>query len=138
MKQHEIFKKEFRTIRSYFSGVGTILGAGIYALIWQAASSSGNALWLSFLIASIVASFTALSYAELSSMFPRSGAEYEYVKNAMGEKIAFVIGWLIIFSGILSAAAVAVGFANYLGVLLNVSQLYASIALVILYHLYFS
>lgn len=125
-------KRNLGLLEVTFSGVGTILGAGIYALIGQAASSSGNALWLSFLIASIVASFTALSYAELSSMFPRSGAEYEYVKNAMGEKIAFVIGWLIIFSGILSAAAVAVGFANYLGVLLNVSQLYTSIALVIL------
>ena len=69
-------KRNLGLLEVTFSGVGTILGAGIYALIGQAASSSGNALWLSFLIASIVASFTALSYAELSSMFPRSGAEY--------------------------------------------------------------
>ena len=125
-------KRNLGLLEVTFSGLGIILGAGIYALIGQAASSSGNALWLSFLIASLVASFTALSYAELSSMFPRSSAEYVYVKNAMGDKIAFTIGWLIIFSGILSASAVSVGFANYLGTLFNLPQIYASIALIII------
>jgi len=125
-------KRNLGLLEVTFSGLGIILGAGIYALIGQAASSSGNALWLSFLIASLIASFTALSYAELSSMFPRSSAEYVYVKNAMGDKIAFTIGWLIIFSGILSASAVSVGFANYLGTLFNLPQIYASIALIII------
>jgi basic amino acid/polyamine antiporter, APA family len=128
----KILKRNLGLLEVTFSGLGIILGAGIYALIGQAASTSGNALWLSFLIASLVASFTALSYAELSSMYPRSSAEYEYVKNALGEKIAFTIGWLIIFSGILSASAVSVGFANYLGTLFNLPHIYASIALIII------
>ncbi|MGZ7043302.1 MAG: amino acid permease, partial [Methanobacterium sp.] len=66
-----------------------MLGAGIYALLGDAASLAGNAIWLSFIIASIVAAFTALSYAELSSIFSSSAAEYEYVKNAMGKRIGF-------------------------------------------------
>jgi APA family basic amino acid/polyamine antiporter len=128
----KMLKRNLGLLEVTFSGLGIILGAGIYALIGQAASTSGNALWLSFLVASLVASFTALSYAELSSMYPRSSAEYEYVKNALGEKIAFTIGWLIIFSGILSASAVSVGFANYLGTLFNLPHIYASIALIII------
>ncbi|MDI6725004.1 MAG: APC family permease [Methanobacterium sp.] len=112
------------------SGIGIILGAGIYALLGEAAPLSGNALWLSFLISSTVAAFTALSYAELSSMFPSSAAEYEYVKNAMGERIGFVIGWIIIFSAIISASTVAVGFGNYLGVIFNIPSIYSAIVLI--------
>ena len=73
-----------RTIskNSIVYGLGIILGAGIYALIGEAAGIAGNSLWLSFILAAAVASFTALSYCELSSMFPRSAAEYTYVKHA--------------------------------------------------------
>jgi len=52
-------------------GIGIILGAGVYAIIGKAAGVSGNSLWLSFLIASIVSVFTGLSYMELIPMFPR-------------------------------------------------------------------
>ena len=51
-------------------GVGLILGAGIYVLIGSAAGIAGNMLWLSFALAATVASFTALSYAELAALFP--------------------------------------------------------------------
>jgi APA family basic amino acid/polyamine antiporter len=99
------------------SGVGIIFGAGIYALIGVAAGEAGNAVWLSFIISAVAALFTALSYAELSSLYPRAGAEYEYTAEAAGEYLAFVVGWLIIFSGIVAAAAVALGFANYFAAL---------------------
>jgi len=82
------------------------------------------------MISSTVAAFTALSYAELSSMFPSSAAEYGYVKNAMGERIGFVIGWIIIFSAIISASTVAVGFGNYLGVIFNIPSIYSAIVLI--------
>lgn len=91
---------------------------------------AGNALWLSFLIASTVAAFTALSYAELASMFPSSAAEYEYVKNAMGERIGFIIGWIIIFSAVISSSAVAIGFGNYLGTIFNIPSIYSAIGLI--------
>ena len=58
-----------------FFGTGSILGAGIYAIIGKVAGFSGNMLWLSFAIASLTALMSAFSYAELSSLFPRSGAE---------------------------------------------------------------
>lgn len=77
-----------------------------------------------------MAAFTALSYAELSSMFPSSGAEYEYVKNAMGEKIGFIIGWIIIFSAIISSSTVALGFGNYLATIFHIPAIYSAVALI--------
>lgn len=96
------------------SGIGIILGAGIYSLLGQAAGLAGNAVWISFLLSAVVAVFTGLSYAELASMFPKASAEYEYTSQAFGRFPAFVIGWLIIFSGVIGAATVALGFAGYL------------------------
>ena len=95
------------------SGVGIILGAGVYVLIGQAAGLCGNAVWLAFFGAAVMALVTGLSYAELSSMFPRAGAEYDYVKNAFSARAAFVIGWLVFLSGILAADTVALGFGGY-------------------------
>jgi len=95
-------------------GIGIILGAGIYALIGKAAGITGNTIWISFLLAAIVSSFTGLSYAELSSMYPKSAAEYHYVKKAFNKKsLAFLAGWLEIFADIIATSAVALGFAGY-------------------------
>ncbi len=58
-------------------GLGTILGAGIYSVVGAAAGRAGPALWLSFLLSTLVAGLTALSYAELATAYPRAGAEYD-------------------------------------------------------------
>jgi len=117
-------------------GVGVILGAGIYALIGEAAGIAGNALWISFVLGAIIASFTALSYAELSSLFPREAAEFAYVKNATGNMLlAFVVEYFAFFSLIVSAAAVAYGFGGYfmgiagIDVLLSAATLIALLSL---------
>jgi APA family basic amino acid/polyamine antiporter len=113
-------KRELGLVEVTLSGIGIILGAGIYALIGEGAALAGNALWLSFAISATIAIFTGLSYAELSAMFPRAGAEYEYVKVALGTRAAFVIGWLIILAGIIAASAVAIGFAGYASALAGI------------------
>ena len=96
------------------TGVGVILGAGIYALIGAAAGEAGNAVWLSMVMAAVVAGLTGLSYAELSSMLPKAGAEFTYADKAFGKKIAFLVGWLLLVVGVIAAAAVALGFGGYL------------------------
>lgn len=113
-------------------GTGLILGAGIYVLIGDVAAIGGNAMWISFLIAAVVAAFTGLSYAELSSMFPKSAAEYMFVKNAFNNDLAaFVAGWLIIVVAFVSAAAVAIGFAAYLNLFIpQVPPLLSAAALI--------
>jgi len=110
-------KAELKRVLGLFevtlSGIGIILGAGIYALIGEAAGLAGNAVWISFAISALVALLTGMSYAELSSMFPKASAEYEYTAQAFSRRLGFVIGWMIIFSGVIGAATVALGFAGY-------------------------
>ncbi len=96
-------------------GIGVIVGAGIYTLVGVAGVEAGNALWLAFAIAGVIAFLTALGYAELSSMFPKSGASYHYAKNAFAsQKTGFLLGWVIIASYITASATVALGFGQYL------------------------
>ena len=112
-------KRNVSLFQAIMYGVGLILGAGIYVLIGDAAGMAGNAMWISFVIAAAIATFTGFSYAELSSVFPKSAAEYVYVKNALGNNlVAFVTGWLITFVAIVSSAAVAIGFSGYLTIFL--------------------
>ncbi len=124
-------KRELGLLEVTLSGIGIILGAGIYALIGKAAALAGNSVWLSFAIASLIAVFTGLSYAELSSMFPKASAEHEYVRNAFGKKLAFVIGWLIILSGVIGAATVALGFGGYFNAFFKVPVIPSAIVLIV-------
>ena len=72
------------------TGVGVILGAGIYVLIGVAASEAGNAVWLSFVLAAIAAAFTGISYARLSKLSPKDAPEFQYVSMAFGHLPAFL------------------------------------------------
>ena len=114
MQEKLRLKKELGLTEAVLCGIGIILGAGIYVIIGETAAYSGNALWLSCLVATFVAAFTGLSYAELSSIYPKAGAEFEYGKNAFGKLIGFLVGWMAILAGVVSAAAVSLGFAGYL------------------------
>jgi APA family basic amino acid/polyamine antiporter len=99
-------------------GIGLILGAGIYVMVGEAAVYAYEGLWLSFLIGGIVSAFTALSYAELASMFPKDGSSFLYATKVFkGKLMPFLIGWLIYFENILGAATVSLGFAQYLATL---------------------
>ncbi len=114
-------------------GIGIILGAGIYSLMGQAAGMAGNTIWLSFLFASVVSIFTCLSYAELSSMFPKSAAEYTYIKEALNKRsIAFMFGWIEVFADVVAGAAVAIAFGGYFHALFGVPMVVSSIGLVAL------
>ena len=79
-----------------------------------------------------MALLTGLSYAELSSMFPKAGAEYDYVANAFNTRLAFVIGWLVFLSGVLAAATVALGFAGYFAALTSVPLIISAVVLLVL------
>jgi len=113
-------------------GVGLILGAGIYVLIGSAAGIAGNMLWLSFALAATVASFTAMSYAELAALYPEAGAEYIYAKNAFGwDKVAWMLGFIAIIIGFSTASAVALGFARYLSFFIPFNQVLLAIGLLV-------
>jgi len=124
-------KRELGLLEVTLSGVGIILGAGIFVLIGQAAGLAGNAIWLAFGLSAIMALLTGLSYAELSSMFPKAGAEYDYVTNAFNARLAFVIGWLVFLSGVLAAATVALGFAGYFTALTSIPMFISALVLLL-------
>lgn len=93
-----------------------ILGAGIYSIIGKAAGVAQEGLWVSFLLAALCAALTALSYAELASLYPQTGGEYIYLKNIFPRLpyLAVLCGSMMVFAGISTAATVAMAFAGYL------------------------
>lgn len=95
-------------------GLGTILGAGIYVLVGKVAGSSGMLAPLAFLVAAIVAGVTALSYCQLTVLYPRSSGEASYVEASFNQALLTkVVGYLVIFTGIVSAATLTRGFLGY-------------------------
>jgi basic amino acid/polyamine antiporter, APA family len=116
----------------FLFGIGSVVGAGIYAIIGQAAALSGNLLWLSFVIAAVVALLTGLSYAEFVSRFPDAGGSYEYIKQAFGAKTALIMSVFITFTGVVAAAAIAISFADYLGRLVDLPSYLVVIAVILL------
>jgi APA family basic amino acid/polyamine antiporter len=114
------------------TGIGVILGAGIYVLVGVAARQAGNAVWLSFLIAAAVAGFTGLSYARLGKLQPKNAPEFQYLSMAFGRTPAFLAGWLVLWSTVISSAVVALGFAGYLQHIFGIPYIGGAIGLVIL------
>lgn len=95
-------------------GVGAIIGAGIFVLTGQAAASySGPAVVLSFVVAGLACAFAGLCYAEFASMIPVAGSAYTYAYATLGEFIAWIIGWDLILEYLFGASTVAVGWSGY-------------------------
>lgn len=96
-------------------GVGAIIGTGIFVLTGVAAATqSGPAVVLSFVVSGIACAFAALAYAELSASVGGCGSAYGYSYAAFGEFIAWVIGWDLVLEYGVSVAAVANGWSGYL------------------------
>ena len=124
-------KKSLGLLDATMYGVGIILGAGIYALLGAGAGLAGNSIWVSFVIGAFVAVLTGLSYCELSSMVPREAAEYNYTKKAFGGGLAFLVGWVLLFSMIIAASTVSIGFAGYFAQLFSLPVIPAALALLV-------
>ncbi len=94
-------------------GVGGIIGAGIFIVTGVASAASGPALMLSFIVAAIACTFTALCYAEFASMIPIAGSVYTYTYITMGEIWAWIMGWIMVLQYLVASAAVAIGWSSY-------------------------
>lgn len=102
-------------------GIGCAIGTGIFVLTGiAAATQSGPAVVISFIIAGVASGFAALAYAELAASVGGSGSAYGYSYVAFGEFIAWVMGWILLLEYGVGAAAVANGWAGYfIGTLAN-------------------
>jgi len=94
--------------------VGAIIGAGIFVVTGIVAGSAGPALVLSMLIAALISTFTALSFAELTAWLPREGSVYEFARQLISPFSGFLAGWMWMLSNTFADAAVSLGFAYYL------------------------
>ena len=114
-------------------GLGTTIGAGIYALVGEIASVAGYFAPVSFLIASLLAGFTAISFAELCSRFPRAAGAALYVKQGFAsERLSTIVGLLVITAGLVSAAALVNGFVGYLHQFIGIDRAIAIVLVTLL------
>ena len=117
--EHQL-KKNLGAFDLTVFGIGVCIGAGIFILTGQvAATNSGPAIAISFLLAGTACALAALCYAELASTVPVAGSAYTFSYAALGELVAWTIGWDLILEFTIGAAALSVGFSGYLVALLD-------------------
>src|SRR5688572_1212597 len=95
-------------------GVGAIVGTGIYTLTGVGADRAGPAVIFAFAIAGAVCACAALAYAEVATLMPAAGGAYTYTYVAIGERLAWIVGWSLILEYSLACSTVAVGWSAYL------------------------
>lgn len=101
-------------------GLGVTIGAGIYVLVGIAAGRSGMHAPLAFVLAALVMSFSAASFAELGTRMPVSASEAAYVEKAFNRPwLSLTMGLLVVLTATISAATISVGSAGYLGVFID-------------------
>src|SRR2546423_9204979 len=101
--------------------IGSMIGSGIFLVSVESSRLVGAPGWLlvAWALAGVLTITGALSCAELAAMMPRAGGQYVFLREAYGPSIGFLFGWalfLVIQTG--TIAAVAVAFANFMGVLM--------------------
>lgn len=107
-------KAKLNVRQAAFIGVGAMVGAGIFALLGAAGEVAGAAVWLSFLIAGIVALLQGYSFAKLGARYPSSGGLLEYVVKGFGNgHVVGVVAWLLLVANSIVTAMVAVSFGSY-------------------------
>lgn len=114
------FKRELGLLDGTMLVVGSMIGSGIFIVSADIARQVGSAGWLTliWLVSGLITMIAAVSYGELSAMFPKAGGQYVYLKEAYNKLIAFLYGWsffAVIQTGTIAAVGVAFSkFAAYL------------------------
>jgi len=114
------FVRELGLLDSTMIVAGSMIGSGIFIVPAEISRQVGSAGWLLmvWVVTGLLTVAAALSYGELAAMMPRAGGQYVYLREAFSPLWGFLYGWtlfLVIQTG--TIAAVAVGFARFLGVL---------------------
>jgi basic amino acid/polyamine antiporter, APA family len=94
-------------------GIAAIIGAGIFAMVGNAANRGGPAVVLLFIFAAIACGFSALCYAEFASKIPIAGSAYTYAYASFGELLAWIIGWDLLVEYAIGNIAVAISWSDY-------------------------
>jgi amino acid transporter len=102
-----------------FLGVGSMVGAGIFALLGEAGAVAGSAVWVSFLVAGIVALLQGYAVAKLGATYPSSGGLITFLIQGYGRgHTTSITSWLLYFASLIVTAMVSVSFGSYATALL--------------------
>ncbi|WP_316780048.1 APC family permease [Pedobacter antarcticus] len=146
------FRRELGLLDGTMLVVGSMIGSGIFIVSADIARQVGSAGWLILIwvLTGVITVIAAVSYGELSAMYPKAGGQYVYLKEAYNKLIAFLYGWsffAVIQTGTIAAVGVAFSkFAAYLyepfsdenilmnlgGFQLNAAQLVSIVTIIIL------
>ncbi|KPK78942.1 MAG: hypothetical protein AMJ81_14280 [Phycisphaerae bacterium SM23_33] len=95
-------------------GLGMMIGAGVFIGIGHSLQQAGpGGMVLTFALNGVIALFTAMSFAELSSAIPRAGGAYNFARIAFGRGPSFLAGWMEWFASSVAGSLYAVVFATY-------------------------
>ncbi len=94
-------------------GIGTMIAAGIFTLSGLAVGYVGSAAIASFLLAALVATFTALTYCEFAALYPQSGEGYLYARRTFPALVAYMVGWCLLLGYTASCGFYIASFASY-------------------------
>ena len=105
--------RSLRLFDAVVIGLGSMIGAGVFAAFAPAAAAAGGALLIGLAIAAVVAFCNATSSAQLAAQYPQSGGTYLYGRARLGEWPGFLAGWSFLIGKTASCAAMATTFAYY-------------------------
>jgi amino acid transporter len=127
-------EKRMTVLQATFIGVGSMVGAGIFALLGAAGAVAGSAVWVSFLIAGIIAALQGYSFAKLGATYPSGGGILTFLSKGFGEgHVAGIGSWLFFTAGSIVVAMIATSFGGYASaVLTDDDALWAKVFAVVL------
>jgi amino acid transporter/nucleotide-binding universal stress UspA family protein len=106
--------RDLRLFHVLMMGLGMMIGAGVFVGIGLSMQSVGTGgMLLTFALSGLVALFTAMSFAELSSAIPRAGGAYNFARIGFGRGASFIAGWMEWFASSLAGAFYAIIFATF-------------------------
>ncbi len=113
--------------------VGDMVGGGIYALVGEVGGITGGAIWTAFLLALVLAIFTAFAYAELVTKYPRAGGAATYSHRAFRTPfVSFMVAFAVMLSGITSASALSIAFGgDYLSQFITVPTILTALVIMV-------
>ena len=101
------------TLDAVVIGLGSMIGAGVFAAFGPAARVAGNGLVVGLALAALVAYCNATSSAQLAAIYPESGGAYVYGRKRLGPFWGFLAGWGFVIGKLASCAAMAMTFGSY-------------------------
>ena len=113
MSSHEALARRLGTADAVIIGLGSMIGAGVFAAFAPAAEAAGAGLLSGLLLAAVVAYANATASAQLAAQYPTSGGTYVYGRERLGPWWGFLAGWGFVIGKTASCAAMALTFAAY-------------------------